>query len=141
MCDTAVDPDAVHCPHCGVDPGQPCRSPSGKPRIGHGQRLQLATALASTEVSYFRAEAERYRMRWPEVEVREIRCSPSRAQVRWWAKWGRAMRYDRREYEREHGPDNSVPAEQPQKQDDSFVGQPVGEILDQLDQVKVKRKR
>jgi hypothetical protein len=101
--------NAVHCPHCGAQPGQPCKAPGGDTRrVDHSERNRLAYALMfPMDGGSSRADAERYRMKYPDVDVRAIVCAPSRSQAMWWNRWGRGLRYDRTLYESEHGPDTS----------------------------------
>ena len=162
------DPQAVHCPHCGATPGQPCRDSGGKPRQKvHGERNRLAYALMFPEADLGRANAERYRLKYPDVVVTRIVCAPSRAQVLWWSQWGRQMRYDRTTYEAEHGPDTganecnhplcrtaTTPAAEcgcacgganhgrdgNTVEEEGYVGQPVSELLAQMT-VKVPKKK
>ena len=138
---------AVHCPHCQAEPNKPCLSPSGKPRINHGERVHLAYALAFPESGFKQGEAERYRKQWPGVDVCVIVCAPSRAQVLWWNRWGANLTYDEKAYEAEHGhadtstTDTDIKALPPGQ--DDFVGQPVSEIqaqFDKLPKAKVRRK-
>ena len=95
---------AVHCPHCGAAPGQPCKTNSGgKRRAEHSERLHLVYALANPENNFYRAEAERYRMKHPGVQVGAVVCAPSRAQALWYG-----LPYNQVAYESEHGRDTSV---------------------------------
>lgn len=140
-----IDYKAVHCSECGAVPGQQCTDSDGNQQMEHAERMHLAYAIEFPQANFNRAEAEKYRLKYPEVTAHEIICAPSRAQVLWWGKWGVKLRYDREAYEREHGhPDDSIkelpPTQTPD--DPDFVGQKVSEILDQLPgQAKVRRKR
>lgn len=134
MCDTGPDPQAVHCPHCGAEPGTPCKTPSGKAQIDHAERMHLAYALVHPESGFKQGEAERYRKQWPDVQAQEVICEASAAQVRWWERWGRKLSYNRQRYESEHGPDRSI--------SDDNVGMPVSELLEQLKQAEpIARRR
>jgi hypothetical protein len=134
----SLDPQAVHCPHCGAEPGKPCRSPGGGPRdLDHGPRMHLVYGLAHPDANFYRAEAERYRMKYPDVSPYRITCAPSRAQVLWWNRWGHKLHYNRKLYEAEHGPDTSILALPPGSPD----GVPVSELLEQFDKVKVPKRQ
>jgi hypothetical protein len=133
MCDTPPDDEAVHCPACEAEPGKPCRSPSGEiRRVFHSTRMHLAYAIVFPEANFYRAEAERYRLRYPDVEARQVWCSPSAAQVRWWARWGRSLHYDRKAYEAEHGPDESIKALPP--------GETVESLMEKIHQAQEQEK-
>lgn len=143
MCDTPPDPDAVHCPQCKAEPGRVCKSPSDKPQINHSERVQLAYALTYPDSGFYRAEAARYRMKYPDVEPRQITCEASAAQARWWAMWGRTLRYNRAAYEAEHGPDTSIAALTTGQQDE-YVGMTASELMAQMpsqQKAPVKRKK
>ena len=97
---------AVHCPHCGARPGQPCRSPGGDSRrVDHSERGRLAYALTfpTDAPQDDRVAAEKYRLKHPGVQVGRIVCAPSRAQAAWYG-----LPYNQALYESEHGPDTSV---------------------------------
>lgn len=94
---------AVHCPDCGAKPGHRCKSPSGVSQIEHASRVHLVYALLHPEADFKRADAERYRLRYPGVQVGRIICAPSRAQALWYG-----LPYNQAAYEAEHGPDTSV---------------------------------
>lgn len=105
--------------------------------MDHGPRMHLVDGLAHPEANFYLVEAERYRMQYPDVAPTRITCAPSRAQVRWWNRWGLELRYNRRANEAEHGPDASIPARAPGSPD----GVPVSELLEQFDKVTVRRRQ
>lgn len=97
---------AVHCPHCGANPGKPCRDNSGGRRpVEHAERGRLAYALTfpMDAPQGDRVAAEKYRLKHPGVQVGAIVCAPSRAQALWYG-----LPYNQRLYESEHGPDTGV---------------------------------
>jgi hypothetical protein len=106
-----ADPFAVHCPECSVLPDQRCVTDEGELRqTPHARRRQLAFALTFDGDCRGREAADVYRQWFPDVDVSQVTCAPSRSQYRWrsgwsavWRRWWRTEDEAEAAYQAEQG--------------------------------------
>ena len=140
MCKTPPDPKAVHCPHCRVEPGQQCRTPSGATATNGAWRA--CPSRVRHPASRVRFQSGRRRA----VQTPRPGCRSQPDLVRgvsrsdpMVATLGPQARLEPREaYEREHGPDESIKALPPGTTVEQAAGMSVSELMAQMERLSDK---